>query len=435
MRNLILMIAISIIIVCCSKENYSDNTENYSDNTENYSDSSENYSENTGIVIKGNILVSQTKSSKVTEDSSLLLSDAKKILVFNKYYYKLYDIVNGAFSVPGEIGTGVALIFLDTNNKYIGNLSSQGLNMLPLGSLSNGENTTIDLSTLTLVGNSVIPSHDPLGNEIQISETEINCLKVIDGYYEAIAKNIDVDNDGNPDVLSDRHLVIYTMFTINGGHWGYNDLTPIRTDSSHYYVNYMVELGGGSGLTFSDGDISLSGPTEDPYNDIKLWGYMKAPQCGGDRGFISSFCRETNAQPDAPWGSAFLPFKKGTYTLTLDGNRSFTLNYSNIDMEYNLVIVIPTLHTDSAGNLISISFDYELPDGEVINPASILTNVMVQLSNNQGSQFYVNDKNKLTSITGFNELTFDTPLDISSLHQIDLSYDDLLGNQYDIIWR
>jgi hypothetical protein len=104
-------------------------------------------------------------------------------------------------------------------------------------------------------------------------------------------------------------------------------------------------------------------------------------------------------------------------------------------MQYNLVIVRPTLHTNNEGKLTSITFEYKLPDETTINPASVLTNVMVQLCNNQKTYFYVNDKTKLTSLTGFNELKLDTPLDISDLHHIDLWYDDLLGNQYDILWN
>jgi len=413
MKNLIFMFAISIIIVSCNKDN---------DLGVTPSDS--------GIVIKGTIPISQ--GARVASDDSLSLSDAAKVLVFSKYYSKLYDIVDNTFSVTGEIGTGVALIFLDANNKYIGNLSSQGLNILPLGSLSNGENTTIDLSTLKLVGNSVIPSHDPFGNEIQISQTEINCLKVIDGYYENIAKNIDADNDSIPDVLSDRQLVIFTMFAVNAGKWGFNDTAPILTDSSHYYVNYMLEVMGGSNLSFSNGNISLSGPVEAPYADIVLW--WSGINGGDDRiGFEATFCRETTAQPGAPWGSAFLPFKNGLYKLALDGDESLTLNYSNIDVKYNLVIVIPTLHTNSEGKLISISFNYTLPDGTVLDPACMLTDVMVQLSDNQHNQFY--SSKRLTSSTGLTVLTLDTPMDISSLNQMDLWYDDLLGNQYDIIWR
>ena len=146
MKLQVLMIAMALLVVSCNKDNDSNNK---------------------GILIKGTI-PAKAKSADSKADIALSLSDAKKVLVFSKYYYSLTDIVDGGFSVTGRIGTGVALIFLDANNQYIGNLSSQGLNMLPLGNLTNGDNTQIDLSTLTLVGNSVIPSHDPLGNEIII---------------------------------------------------------------------------------------------------------------------------------------------------------------------------------------------------------------------------------------------------------------------------
>lgn len=411
---LLIIIAITLFFSNCKKD------DNINDNNGN---------NNSGILIKGKIPL-----QKLSGDS-LSMADARKVLVFSKYYYSLTDIVDGSFSVSAQFGTGVALIFLDANNKYIGNLSSRGLNMLPLGNLVNGENTTIDLSTLTLVGKSVIPSTDPFGNGIIISDAEINSLKVIDSYYESIAQNIDTDNDSIPDVLSNRQLVISNIFGVSAGHWGFNDSNPIPNDSNHYYVNTMVEVGGGSGLTFSNGNITLTGPVEDPYSDIIKWRHMMAPACGAGRGFIASFARETRAPVDAPWGSTFLPFKKGTYTLTLDGNQSFNIVHSNIDVKYNLMIIIPTLHTNSEGKLSSISFEYKLPDGTVINPASMLTNVMVQLSDNTGHQFYVNDGHMLTSKTGFTDLTFEPPLDITTLHQAGLWYDDLLGNQYAVIWR
>ena len=415
-QTLLAFITIALTVISCNKGNNNDQ------------------GNNGGVIIKGNIKGSSTKSQKIKSTNALTLADAKKVLVFSKYYYKLFDINDSAFSASAQFGSGAALIFLNANNKYIGNLSPQGLNVLPLGNLINGENTTIDLSNLTLTGNSVIPSHDPLGNEIQITSKEINSLKAIDDYYEAIAKNLDANGNEVPDVMEHKQLIIFTMLNIFGGHWGINQTPPVKTDSAHYFVNYMLEFSGGDSLTFSGNNIVVTGPVEDPYSDIKLWGFNKGSNVGGDRGFISSFCRETGAQNGAPWGSAFLPFKKGTYTLTLDGSRHFSLYYSNIDMQYNLFVVVPTLHTNSDGKLVSISFEYMLPNGTPINPGNVLTNVMVQLCDNRMNQFYVNNQ-KLTSITGFDTLNFDTPLDISALYQMDLWYDDLLGNQYDIIWR
>lgn len=403
------MIAMALLVVSCNKDNDSNNK---------------------GILIKGTI-PAKAKSADSKADNALSLSDAKKVLVFSKYYYSLTDIVDGSFSVTGRIGTGVALIFLDANNQYIGNLSPQGLNMLPLGNLTNGDNTQIDLSTLTLAGNSVIPSHDPLGNEIIISKTEINSLKSISTYYQSIAKNIDADNDGIPDVLSNKQLVVSSIFARHSGHWGHNNTPPVINDDTHCFINYSLEIQGGSGLSFSNGNIVLSGPAGNPYNDITTWGSHMNP--GDGSGFISTYCIQAKAPEGAPWGTSFLPFKEGTYTLTLDGNRLFTLDYSNIDAKYNLVIIAPTLHTNSDGKLTSITFEYKLPDGTAVNPASMLTNVMVQCTDSQMHQFY--NSPHITASSDLSVLNLETPVDISLLNGIDIWYDDLLGNQYNIIWR
>ena len=408
MKNLLLVLVLATLLVSCNKDN-------------------ENSQQ--GIVIKGNIL-SGLKTTNSKSAQTLTLADAKKVLVFSNKYYQLYDIVDGAFSVTGEHGTGVALIFLDADNKYIGNLSAQGLNMLPLGSLTDGENTLIDLSTLTMVGTSVIPSHDPFGNEIVVTEAEINSLKALGGYYASIARNIDADNDGIPDVLSNKQLVVYSKFARFCGKWGLNQVAPVLTDDAHSYINYSVDIDGGSGLTFSNGSISLSGPDGDPYNDISTWGYMLNT---GNAGFTSSFNRQAGADPGAPWGTAFLPFKMGTYTLTLDGTRKYTLEYSNMDVKYNLVIITPTLHTNSAGKLTSITFEYKLPDGTLVNPSSILTDVMLQFSDNQMGRLF--NSPTLDVSTGLPSYTFDSPFDMSKLYQLDIWYNDLLGNKYNIIWR
>jgi len=49
--------------------------------------------------------------------------------------------------------------------------------MLPLGDLKDGESTTIDLQSLTLDSTSVVPSHNPIGDEINITEAEVTRLK------------------------------------------------------------------------------------------------------------------------------------------------------------------------------------------------------------------------------------------------------------------
>ena len=383
-----------------------------------------------GIVIKGQIAATKSVSS----GNALSLADAKKVLVISKYYHSLSDIVNGAFSVPAKIGTGVALIFLDADNHYIGNFSSRGLNVLPLGNLKDGDNTSIDLSSLTLVGTNVIPAHDPFGNEINITDDEINCLQKIGGFYESIAKNIDADNDGVPDVLTNSEIMICTHYNMNVGHWGLNTTPPVLTDTTHYYVNYGIEFEGGSALTFSNGNVALAGPSDSPYTDIIRWGFMMAPDCSGGRGFIASFNRLGVPPPDYPLGNNFMPFKDGTYTLTLDGNKSYTLNYSCVDVKFNLINIIPTLHTNTDGKVTSITFEYRLTNGKEIPPSNILTEVAIGMEDNSTYQFYFSQK-RLTAETGFTVFTPDAPIDISTLYKMYVDYDDLLGNTYVLTFK
>jgi hypothetical protein len=384
-----------------------------------------------GIHIRGRV----TGLQKGNTSHSLL--DAKKVLLYSQYYYRLVDIAADTFSVTAEFRSGVALIFLDDSNKYIGHLSPRGVNVLPLGNLSNGINTTIDLSTLQLIGNTVIPARDPFGNAIQISDEELQSLKIADGYFESIAKNIDSDNDGIPDVLANKQVVFTTHYGMYGGHWGHNDTIPAPVDSSDRFVGYGLEVGGGSALTFYAGNISFTGPSQDPSSDIILWGMRKAPQCGGNRGFIASFNRwdgtYTHSGPNLFHN--FRQFKKGKYTLTLDWTNKYNLEYTCVDMKYNLLIITPTLHTDSLGRLTSITFQYKLPDGKPINPSSVLSDVMVQLSNKLTGPILDARINTSSSSTDFTTLTMDVPVDISNLGSILVSYNDLAGNFYGISWN
>lgn len=408
MKKIIFLIIVVIVFTNCKKNN-----NNNDDNNNNNNNSS-------GIVIKGHISAKKSKGS----DS---LSEARKVLVINVLIGKLssrfVDIVNGSFIDSTQMGIATALVFLDDQNKYIGTLSSRGLNLLPLCNLTNGENTIIDLSDLTLIGNSVIPAHDPLGNEIIITQAEINSLKVISGFFESLAKNIDTDNDNILDVFSYKQLFIKTRINFSGGKWGLNDSLPVLHDSLQ---GYQLEIDGDKGFSLP-GSIVLSGPVGNPYPNIS----MICNNPGGNNDFYAVFGRQN-----------FLPFESGTYTITIDGT-VHTMDYSFIDPQINLLYVLPTLHTNSDGKLVTITMEYKLPNGDSIDPINILTDVMVQFTDNSGNQFYTTPRlinananiQGCDCIKGLYSYTLATPLDISSLRTVSVGYGDLLGNSYSINWH
>lgn len=386
-----------------------------------------------GVFIKGTIPGAGTGKKENTD--SLTLDQTAKILVCNGVNYSSYgldfefvDIVGESFSVSANLGGIVALVFLTADYKYIGTLSTQGLNLLPLGRLSGGENTTIDLSTLTLVGTSVFPAHDPLGNEIIITQDELDALKDIDSYFEAITQNIDTDNDGVADFSSNTQLFVDSRFQIEAGNYGINGTPPEITSTSTDDMQYGITVTGGEGYGTPSG-VTLSGPAINPYSDIQQFYWTNNP--GGPEAFAAGFHRATG-----------LAFDPGIYTVSIDGaNRS--LSFSNIDAKYNLMYVLPTLHTNSEGKLTSITLEYRMPDGLPVEPENIMANVMVQLNAAQFVQFYSTPR--LTHIQRFIDMggwkegiyTFNTesPVDISVLETVDIVYEDVLGNDYFIKWR
>jgi hypothetical protein len=322
------------------------------------------------------------------------------------------------------MGVATALVFLDADNKYIGTLASRGLYLLPLNKLSEGENTSIDLADLTLSGTAVIPSHDPFGNEIIITDDEINRLKSVDGFFETLAKNIDANNDGVLDILNDRQLFIKTRFWVHASHWGFNTLAPSMSNIDYSSFGSHMELDGQKGFS-KPNSIIVSGPLENPYNDISTFFINDG---GNNGGFYSGISRTGGL------------FRKGTYSINIDGYLC-SMIYSNIDAS-NQLFVLPTLHTNNDGKVTSISLDYKLPDGTSIDPINFLTDVMIQLTDDS-HQFFTSPwicnantgQHKGEHVEGVFEYTPATPVDISNMTGITIVYNDLLGNSYFINWH
>lgn len=397
MRNLILVFGILFVIISCSKENDSNVSR---------------------IVIKGIISGSNLKSAGLKSANQLSLSDAKKVLVFNSTSYKLFNIENSSFTAEAISGTATALAFLDKDNRYIGCLNAGGLNVLPLVSLKNGDNTIIDLSTLTLDGTSVIPANNPIGDEINLNEEEIAWYKELGAYYESLSKNIDADNDGVPDILNNKEIKLSTIFDFYCGFWGLNNSTPQIIDTSNFAASYTLRIEGGNSLTPSNSTITFSGPNTSPYPGITQWNYNVCP----NGNFISFFNR-----------NAYLPFAKGTYTVTID-NKDYTLNYSNVNVKHFFILAEPIVQTNNENKIVSISVIYKDINNSFVNADNFVYQTMIQLDGNtrifEIGKLWENPESKHNT----EKYTFilPNPVPLSELKQIVVCYQDLIGNAYNL---
>jgi hypothetical protein len=282
------------------------------------------------------------------------------------------------------------------------------------------------------VGTNVIPSHDPFDKEIIISDPELNSLKVLSKFFESLAKNIDADNDGILDMLSDKQIYIKSQFIILGGKYGLNSQEPSIADTAASTIQYNTYINGALGFTCPT-SASLSGPEGDPYQAIYT-GHLQSLDNNG-HGFGTGF--GIGNQP----GIENQSFKAGIYTLTLDG-KPYTLSFSNIDAKFNLVFAAPTLITNAEGKLISISMSYLHSDYTAVDPENILTDLMIQINDTVSTRIFDTPwlKSKHSThvgndVVGLYTFTLPSPVDISGIGFIDIVYNDLLSNLYFIQWR
>ncbi len=374
------------------------------------------------------------KRGAASPGDALTLSDAQKVLAFYGNHYSLSEIRNGSFSIGTPAGWATALAFLDSGNAFIGNLFCGGLNMLPLVGLIDGGQTAIDLSNLTLDGCSVIPEHDPLGNEIILDDEVLECLRITGAYFASLAANIDSDGDGIPDILNEKQVILTSRFVLEGGLYGTDTSDAVLYDSSRYRLGYSLRAEGGRNVAPDQGDIRLSGPQEDPYAQIDVWQQLYL--AGGD--FIASF--KVGGYEDSSLSegiSSPYPFRFGTYTLTVGNLPGRTLYYSNMGVEPYLALAVPTLRTDADGKLTSIGLEYRLPDGTPVDPVQLLTDITFQFDSHEGRLFQLGELYDLTdapSEVDFSEISVRPSRNIDGLCRVTVGYIDLVGNEYNVIW-
>jgi hypothetical protein len=224
MKKLTFLLLMSVLICNCNKDN------NNQDNSDK-------------VRIKGTISAKGAKKQYGSKgDEVLTIANAKKVMIFRGSEYTIAEIVDSSFTVSADAGTANAIAFLDSKNKFIGLLCTEGLNLLPLVGLTDGNNTIIDLQTLTMPGDSIIPMHNPFGDEINISPKELESLRSVGSYYESLAKNIDADNDGELDILVKKHVSLIFHFGLYVGKLGLDNNPPTAVNPQSVLINYGVVI-------------------------------------------------------------------------------------------------------------------------------------------------------------------------------------------------
>jgi hypothetical protein len=275
----------------------------------------------------------------------------------------------------------------------------------------------------------VIPANNPIGDKIVLNADEIAWYKELGVYYESLSKNIDADNDGIPDILNKKDFNVSTIFDIYCGSWGLNDSPPSVNDTSNFFINYTLRIAGGKSLIPSNSNVVITGPESSPYSDINQSHYATGPDC-----FIAFFQRQTPAPPGYPFGSAFMPFREGKYTLTLDA-KSYTLNYSSVNARHFFILAEPTIHTNEANEIVSVSVEYKDMKNAPVTPENYVYQAQVTLNSNQGQLCQMGalwENPEAKTNTEIYQFTLSKPVPMTELRNLTVSYVDMIGNAYNI---
>lgn len=383
------------------------------------------------IRLKGQI----SAAERVSDDKSralhagFTLADAGKVLIFYGNEYDLVSIKSdGSFSGRAPLGSASCVVFLTENNQFIGSLFVGGCYLLPLVGLDD-DVKEINFSTLTLSGTRVIPANDPIGSTIILTEEELAFLREVDSYYEALAKNIDMDNNGTPDVMEGKLIQLYETNSFKGGVWGTDTQAPILTNPAQISLDYGIHMVGPNvWLSNTSNSVAenaqLSGPAGNPHSDIINSGNSYI----NNKEFKLNFARANVTQQN----TTYLPFDDGLYTLSID-NKQLTFNYIQVNMAPYLILAVPTLHINSSNQLTSISIQYQLPDGSLVVPRNVMSSgVDVRFAN---QEIRTSTNAKYDDDYDYYTVELETPVDMNSIQDLSLSYFDILGNQYNVWWN
>ena len=382
------------------------------------------------IRLKGQISAAAMAPNSLSKvpTAGYTLADAAQVLIF---YGSDYDLVtinsDGSFSGRAPLGSASCVAFLTENNQFIGSLFVGGCYLLPLVGMDD-DVKEINFSTLTLSGTRVIPANDPIGTTILLTDAELDFLREVDSYYEALAKNIDMDNNGTPDVMENKRIELYETNSFKGGTWGTDTQNPILTEPSQITLDYGIHMVGPNAWLSNTANAvaenaQLSGPASNPHGDIINSGNSYI----NNKEFKLNFARRSsNQQP-----MTYLPFDDGVYTLSID-NKELTFNYIQVNMSNYLILAVPTLHINSSNQLTSISIQYQLPDGSPVVPRNVMSSgVDVRFAN---QEILTSTNAKYDDDYDYYTVELENPVDMNSLQDLSLSYFDILGNQYGVSW-
>jgi hypothetical protein len=370
-----------------------------------------------GLSIKGRVAAVTLRKADHSHASRMSIGTAvQKVLVYRDFGEADVSPVdtNGNFSVNVE-RKACGLIFLDGSNTIVGYLSlSSGIEALPL-MMINDAVAQIDMKDINIQDGVGTPQHNPIGagGEAEMTPDELAAYKLQSALFSSIIRNLDMNNDGVIDVLSDRPYWLMRTVDFNG--WtapasdpGDSGTMPTLNVFHFNFSDYNVQSGTPQAELVTPDALHFAS------HDVGLYTFMKNGQPGTTASMYHWVLQGTS------WSS----FVTGNYLINYDTDKQITFNM-NSPLNAENYIVAAHLWYETAGTKITkVHWKWKMQNGAPIDATRLLQkDVNLQFGYGVGVARVGNYH--ITSA----DVSCVVDEDAASLQVIGLFCSDLFGNQ------
>jgi hypothetical protein len=373
------------------------------------------------ITIKGSFTGTNAKSTWLNRIYAWFIPKAyalnpslvARVLVFSagNNSYTSANVTNGTFSINVERGSPVGMIFVDSNDTYMGYLSlSNGIDSIPLTRVANGV-STIDLQTISSSGLIMSPGHNPLGTELPLSSAEQTAIAQCNGMFASVIRNPDVDGNGIIDILENKFYRQFIAYGINAGNFNGNYTPTINSTVTMQYYNVTIS----SGSTTDSGGAMVTGPTGSGITNVT---------CSEWSPFWSIY-------PDLGTSPTPIP-AAGEYKFTLSNGKVLTFSIpEQSQASSRIAVAIPTVSLNGDGTINKINWVYRMPNDSSSNltPTALIQNIIIQINDAAHTMPRLYDSASITSDTTEHILT-NQGIIWTNVNNISMAYNDVYGNHY-----
>ena len=287
--------------------------------------------------------------------------EVAKVILFYGKNYEVAEVTNGSFELSIDQAAPAGMIFADSNDSFVGYLNVDGLDSLPINSLSD-DTGSIDLGEINFTGNEGSPEEDSLLN---IDSAEKEMLTATDDLFSSIVRYPDLNKNGKIDILEDEQIKTMIrgklMFYASGGSFNSNLTIDINEnmniDSSKFLVDFYSETYSiPNEIEFICDNQDINGASSDSNIDGNSGSYFSNPTSG------------------------ILPAGDYEVKIGTEINNTFTVSNALSNAEDNLIYVIPKMNLNEDGTISTIEWKFQNKKGDVIeNPSNILNSIEIQI--------------------------------------------------------